>query len=69
MQVKVASLEGMASGHWTNLLDQVLIMGISYSDTDFAPQMKLTKLSLIHCFWKELYKKIWLLPSLENSSY
>ena len=44
---KVVHLEGMVSVHWANSLGHDTFMLISYFDTDFASQMKLTKLPSI----------------------
>ena len=50
MQGKIANLESVVSVHCITLLDHVIKMRASCFDTDFASQMKLTKLPLIHCF-------------------
>ena len=50
MQGKIANLESVVSVHCITLLDHVIKMRASCFDTDFASQMKLTTLSLIHCF-------------------
>ena len=49
MQGKVAILESMVSVHCTTLLGHVIMMRPSCFNTNFAPQMKLTKLPFIHC--------------------
>ena len=43
--------ESMVSVHWTISLGHITIIRTSCFDTDFASQMKLTKLPLIHCFF------------------
>ena len=47
---KVANVESMVSCDCTSLLEHVIIMGRSFFGTDFAAQIKLTKLPLIHYF-------------------
>ena len=47
---KVATWKNMVSFHCSNLLEHVIIVRISYFDTDFVSQMKLTKLPSICCF-------------------
>ena len=47
---EVANLESMVSVHGTTLLGHITKMRTSFFDTDFASQMKLTKLPLIYCF-------------------
>ena len=43
----------MVSGHCTTLCEHVISMRTSYFDIDFASQVDLNKLPLIHCF--EIY--------------
>ena len=47
---KISQHESMVSVHWTISLGHITIIRTSCFDTDFASQMKLTKLPLIHCF-------------------
>ena len=49
---KVANLDSMVSGHYTTLHEYVIMRTFCF-DTDFASQMKLAKLPLVHCFNKE----------------
>ena len=51
MQGKVANLEGMVSGHYTTLLEHVVIMRTSCFNTYFVLQIKLTTRPYIHCFY------------------
>ena len=50
MWEKVANLESMVLDHCITLLEHVISVRTSYFDIDFASQVKLTKLPLIHCF-------------------
>ena len=40
----------MVSGDWITLLEHVVAITSCFDTADFASEMKLTKLPLIHCF-------------------
>ena len=76
---KVANLESMVLGDCPFLLEHIIIIRRSCFDTDFAVQIKLTKLPLIHCFvfeWYIFFSQAYrgfprqaILPDLENLTY
>ena len=49
IQGKVANLKRMVSDHCTTSLEHVIKMSASNFDTDYASQLKLTTIPLIHC--------------------
>ena len=47
--IKTGKSSQHGSVHYTTLLEHVIKMRVSYFDTDFVSQIKLTTLLLIHC--------------------